>query len=81
MFLLTWVAVDIVSTVLMFYMKYVLDMEAASEIILGVIFIVAALFLPFWVWFSKRRAKKSHILQEWAYSYLPWLLYLSSGRE
>jgi sugar (glycoside-pentoside-hexuronide) transporter len=58
MFLLTWVAIDIVSTVLMFYMKYVLDMEAASEIILGIIFIVAALFLPFWVWFSKKVGKK-----------------------
>lgn len=58
MYLLTWVAIDIVSTVLLFFMKYVLDMEASSEIIIGVLFIVAALFLPFWVWFSKKAGKK-----------------------
>ncbi|MDD4493413.1 MAG: MFS transporter [Eubacteriales bacterium] len=58
MFLLTWVAIDMVSAVLLFYLKYVLDMEASSEIILGLLFIVATVFLPFWVWFSKKYGKK-----------------------
>ncbi|HHV98446.1 MAG TPA: MFS transporter [Clostridiaceae bacterium] len=56
---LTWLAIEIVSMVLLFYMKYVLDMEAYSEIILGIIFIVAAVFLPFWVWFAKQTGKKA----------------------
>jgi len=58
MCLLTWLAIEIVSMVLLFYMKYVLDMEAYSEMILGIIFIVAAVFLPFWVWFAKQAGKK-----------------------
>jgi sugar (glycoside-pentoside-hexuronide) transporter len=58
MFLLTWIAIDIVSAILMFYLKYVLDMEASSEIILGLLFVVATVFLPFWVSFSKKYGKK-----------------------
>ena len=69
MFLLTWVAIDIVSTVLMFYMKYVLDMEAASEIIL-IISSWPPCFYPSGYGSRKRWVKKLHILREWAYSYL-----------
>jgi len=59
MYLLTWMAIEIVSMVLMFFLKYVVDMESSSEIIIGILFIVAALFLPFWVWFSKKVGKKA----------------------
>ncbi len=62
MFLLTWLAIDIVSVMLMFFLKYVLDMEAYSQHIIGVLFIVAALFLPLWVWASKRYGKKASFI-------------------
>ncbi|HHV60483.1 MAG TPA: MFS transporter [Clostridiaceae bacterium] len=81
MFLLTWLAIEIVSMVLMFYMKYVLDMEAYSEIILGIIFIVAAVFLPFWVWFAKQAGKKAAYFAGMIVFILPLLIisFLSHG--
>lgn len=81
MCLLTWLAIDIVSMVLLFYMKYVLDMEAYSEIILGIIFIVAAVFLPFWVWFAKRAGKKGAYFAGMTVFILPLLVisFLSRG--
>jgi len=62
MTMLTWLAIDIVSMVLMFFMKYVLDLEQYSEVVLGLIFISAAAFLPFWVWFSKKAGKKKSFI-------------------
>lgn len=81
MCLLTWLAIEIVSMVLLFYMKYVLDMEAYSEIILGIIFIVAAVFLPFWVWFAKQAGKKGAYFVGMAIFILPLLIisFLSQG--
>lgn len=58
MFLLSWVSMEIISTTLMFFLKYVLGMEGASDIIIGIIFLVAAGLLPFWVWVSGRLGKK-----------------------
>jgi len=74
-------AIEIVSMVLMFYMKYVLDMEAYSEIILGIIFIVAAVFLPFWVWFTKKAGKKGAYFVGMIIFILPLLIisFLSQG--
>ncbi len=74
MCLLTWLAIDIVSMVLLFYMKYVLDMEVYSEIILGIIFIVAAIFLPFWVWFAKHVGKKAAYFAGMVVFILPLLI-------
>ncbi|HHW47618.1 MAG TPA: MFS transporter [Clostridiaceae bacterium] len=81
MCLLTWLAIEVVSMVLMFYMKYVLDMEAHSEIILGIIFIVAAVFLPFWVWFAKKAGKKGAYFAGMIVFILPLLIisFLSQG--
>lgn len=57
-FLLTWVAVDILQTTLLFFIKYVLQREAQSDLIMGVIFVTAMLALPLWSWASAHWNKR-----------------------
>ncbi len=50
-FLLTWTTMDILMTTLLFFLKYRLAMDSnTSDIVLGAIFVVALLTLPFWTW-------------------------------
>jgi len=53
-FLLTWVTVDLLQAMLLYFLKYWLLLEAESDLILGTIFVVAFLVLPFWAWVSQR---------------------------
>lgn len=57
-FLLTWVAVDILQTTLLFFIKYVLLREAQSDQIMGAIFVTALLALPLWEWAARRWNKR-----------------------
>lgn len=59
--LLTWVAVDIVQAGLLYFVRYVAQREAQSDLVMGTIFVVAILALPIWEWVSRRWNKK------WAY--------------
>ena len=61
-FLLTWVSVDILQTSLLYFVKYVVQREAQSDIIIAVIFVTAICVLPFWEWVSRRWNKR------WAYA-------------
>jgi sugar (glycoside-pentoside-hexuronide) transporter len=59
-YLATWVAIDVISAVFIYYLKYWLGIgEENSNVIFGIIFIVAAVFLPFWVKFAERFGKKN----------------------
>jgi GPH family glycoside/pentoside/hexuronide:cation symporter len=60
-FLLTWVAVDVIQSTLLYFVKYGVQREAQSDLIMGVIFVTAILALPFWEWASRRWNKR------WAY--------------
>ena len=57
-FLFTWVAVDIMQTTLLFFLKYVLQRESQSDLIMGTIFVTALLALPAWEWSSRRWDKR-----------------------
>ncbi|MEW5872925.1 MAG: MFS transporter [Chloroflexota bacterium] len=57
-FLLTGVSVDILQVMLLYFIKYVLQREASSSLIMAVIFITAILALPFWAWASRRWNKR-----------------------
>ena len=48
-YLLTWVAVDMLQTTLLFFLKYVLLRESQSDLIMGTIFVTALCALPLWV--------------------------------
>ena len=57
-YLLTWVAMDILQVILLYYIKYVVAKEAQSDLIMAAIFVTALVSLPFWLWVSKRWNKR-----------------------
>jgi len=57
-FLFTWTAADIIQAFLLFFLKYRMNMEAQSDLILGTIFITALLVLPLWNWISRKTDKR-----------------------
>jgi len=60
-FLLTWICMDLVQLVLLYYLKYWLRRESESDLIMAVIFVTAILALPVWQWVARRWGKR------WAY--------------
>jgi GPH family glycoside/pentoside/hexuronide:cation symporter len=61
MFLLTWVAVKLLESSLLYFVKYCVERESQSDLIMFVIFAVAILALPLWNWVSRVWNKR------WAY--------------
>lgn len=57
-FLLTWLAVDVVQAVLLYFLRYWLQMEGQSDAIFGTIFFTALLVLPFWEWTARHTSKR-----------------------
>ena len=57
-FLFTWVSFSILETIMLFFVKYVVQREAEGDLIMATIFVVAILFLPFWEWVSRRLNKR-----------------------
>jgi GPH family glycoside/pentoside/hexuronide:cation symporter len=58
MFLMTWVAVDIVQATLLFFVKHVARREPQSDVIMATIFVTGLLALPVWQWASGRWGKR-----------------------
>ena len=57
-YLFTWVSVDILQTILLYFLTWVVRVQVPSEIIMGSIFVTAIFSLPLWNWVSKRLSKK-----------------------
>lgn len=57
-FLLTWVSVDILQATLLYFIKYVVQREANSDLVMATIFVTAILVLPFWDWASRKWNKR-----------------------
>jgi GPH family glycoside/pentoside/hexuronide:cation symporter len=57
-YLFTWLAIDVMQTTLMYFIKHVMKREAQDWIIMGTIFIVAILALPIWNKASKMWGKR-----------------------
>jgi len=57
-FLFTWVSFDILTTILLFFIKYALERESYSDLIMGIIFITAICALPLWNYVSRRWNKR-----------------------
>jgi GPH family glycoside/pentoside/hexuronide:cation symporter len=57
-FLLTWLATNIVQAVLLYFIRYWLHLEAQSDTIFAVIFITALVVLPLWELISRRTDKR-----------------------
>ncbi len=69
-FLFTWTAIDIIQAFLLYFLKYRMLMESQSDLILGTIFIVALLVLPFWEWASRKTDKRK--------AYIGGMIFLSA---
>jgi GPH family glycoside/pentoside/hexuronide:cation symporter len=57
-FLMTWVAVDILQATLLYFIKYIVQREPQSDLIMATIFVVGMLTLPIWEWVSRRFSKR-----------------------
>jgi GPH family glycoside/pentoside/hexuronide:cation symporter len=57
-YLFTWLSVSILEVMLLYFVKYVAQREAQSDLIMATIFIVAIAALPFWQWTSRRLNKR-----------------------
>ncbi len=57
-YLLTWVCMDILQTVLLFFIKNVLGLESMSDLIMALIFVTAIFALPLWEFISRRYNKR-----------------------
>lgn len=57
-YLFTWVAVGMLETSLMYYIKYVVQREAQSDLIMASIFVTAIVVLPLWNKLSEKLNKR-----------------------
>ena len=57
-YLLTWMSVDILQTTLLFFLKYVVQRESQSDLIMATIFVTALFALPLWERASRRMNKR-----------------------
>jgi GPH family glycoside/pentoside/hexuronide:cation symporter len=57
-FLFTNTAFSIIQSILLYFLKYRMNLESQSDLITGTVFILALLSLPFWVWASKHWDKR-----------------------
>lgn len=57
-YLLTWICMDIIQAILLFFIKYALRLEGQSDIIMALIFITAIFSLPLWEYASRKLGKR-----------------------
>ena len=57
-FLLAWVTVDIIGVVFVYFVTYYLKRQSLLDVLFFIMFIVAAVFLPFWYFISKKLGKR-----------------------
>ncbi len=57
-FLFTWIGLEIVQVMLLYFLKYRMNLEAQSDIVAGTVFIAALLTLPFWSWAARHWDKR-----------------------
>lgn len=59
-FLATWVALDLVQTTLLYYLKHRMNLESQGDLVFGLLFVAALISLPLWNWaahhWDKRKA-------------------------
>jgi GPH family glycoside/pentoside/hexuronide:cation symporter len=57
-FLLTWAALDVVQSTLLYFLKHRMGLEEQGDLIFGLLFVAALVSLPFWEWASRRWDKQ-----------------------
>lgn len=57
-FLFTWAAVNLVQSMLLFFVKYRLGRESDFDLIAATVFVTAMITLPIWEWLSRKYDKR-----------------------
>jgi GPH family glycoside/pentoside/hexuronide:cation symporter len=57
-YLLTWICMDIIQAVILFFVKYVLRLEGQSDLVMALIFVTGIIALPLWEYASRRMEKR-----------------------
>lgn len=57
-YLMTWMTVELLQPMLLYFLKYWLNMEAQESLVLGAVFGMAALALPLWNWAAQQWNKR-----------------------
>lgn len=57
-FTFSWMALDIMQSTLLYFLKHRMQLSEKSDIILGLFYIAALVSIPFWEWASKRWNKQ-----------------------
>jgi glycoside/pentoside/hexuronide:cation symporter, GPH family len=57
-YLFTWLAMDVVQTILLYYLTWCVRKQDQSDLIMGVIFVTAIFSLPLWNWLSRKMSKR-----------------------
>lgn len=68
-FLFTFTGLEIIASLMIYFLKYRMNLEEQSDLIFAVLFAVALLSLPFWSWISRRWDKRR--------AYILGMLYLA----
>lgn len=58
MFLFVWMSIDLVQATLLYFVKYAVQREAQSDIIMAAIFVTALVTLPIWLGVSNKADKR-----------------------
>jgi glycoside/pentoside/hexuronide:cation symporter, GPH family len=57
-FLLTWAALDIVQTTLLYFLKHRMNLAEQGDLVFGLLFVAALISLPIWEWAARRWDKQ-----------------------
>ncbi len=78
-FLFTWVSVDLMQTILLYFLKWIVPGKAPNELIMGTIFVTAMASLPLWNRVSKRLSKRIAYIVGIAFWAIVQLLLITLG--
>jgi GPH family glycoside/pentoside/hexuronide:cation symporter len=57
-YLLTWICLDVIQAIILFFIKYVLRLESQSDLIMALIFVTGIIALPLWEFASRKMGKR-----------------------
>ena len=57
-YLFTWLSIDILQAILLYFLKYCVQRESQSDLIMATVFVAAIAALPVWNWLARRWNKR-----------------------
>jgi GPH family glycoside/pentoside/hexuronide:cation symporter len=57
-FLFTFTGLEIIASLMIYFLKYRMNLEEQSDLVFALLFLVALLSFPFWTWVSRRWDKR-----------------------